>query len=98
MEITNTTLSDAPLPDTHGVRLSAIRIALILMGALIALPAFVMGARLNEAMGTRASIIASLTGGFILSCIAAPAAVVGARSRLSSYQLLLAAVGYRGGK
>jgi cytosine permease len=98
MQVTNTTLADAPLPDTQGASLNAIRIALILMGALIALPAFVMGAKLNEAMGTRGSIIASLAGGFILSCIAASAAVVGARSRLSSYQLILAAFGYRGGK
>jgi cytosine permease len=98
MQITNTTLADAPLPDTRGARLNAIRIALILMGALIALPAFVMGAKLNEAMGTRNAIIAAISGGFILSCIAAAAAVVGARSRLSSYQLILAAFGYRGGK
>jgi len=98
MQITNTTLADAPLPDTQGARLNAIRIALILMGALIALPAFVMGAKLNEAMGTRNSIIAAVAGGFILSCIAASAAVVGARSRLSSYQLILSAFGYRGGK
>ena len=98
MQVTNTTIVDAPLPDTQGVRLNAIRIALILMGALIALPAFVMGAKLNEAMGTRGAIIAALAGGFILSCIAAAAAVVGARSRLSSYQLILAAFGYRGGK
>ncbi|HEY2402747.1 MAG TPA: cytosine permease, partial [Steroidobacteraceae bacterium] len=98
MQVTNTTLVDAPLPDTQGARLNAIRIALILMGALIALPAFVMGAKLNEAMGTRDSMIAAGAGGFILSCIAASAAVIGSRSRLSSYQLILAAFGYRGGK
>ena len=60
MQLTNTTLVDAPLPDTQGPRLNAIRIALILMGALIALPAFVMGAKLNEAMGTRDSMIAAV--------------------------------------
>jgi cytosine permease len=98
LQVTNTTLVDAPLPDTQGSRLNAVRIALILMGALIALPAFVMGAKLNESMGTRNSMIAAVVGGFILSCIAASAAVVGARSRLSSYQLILAAFGYRGGK
>jgi cytosine permease len=98
MQVTNTTLADVPLPDTQGARLNAIRIALILMGALIALPAFVMGAKLNEAMGTRGASIAALAGGFILFCIAGAAAVVGARSRLSSYQLILAAFGYRGGK
>ena len=48
--------------------------------ATIALPAFVMGASLNGAMGTRGSIIASIVGGFVLACIAAAAAVVGAHS------------------
>jgi cytosine permease len=90
--------AEAPLPDTVGAAVSGVRIALILMGATIALPAFVMGASLNEAMGTRGSIIASIVGGFVLACIAAAAAVVGAHSRLSSYQLILRAFGSRGGK
>jgi cytosine permease len=77
---------------------SALRLALILMGALIALPAFVMGAHLNAELGTRGAIIASLGGGFVLACIAASAAVVGAHSRLSSYELILLAFGHTGGK
>ena len=87
----------APLPDTAGAALSGLRIALILLGATIALPAFVMGATLNDAMGTRGAIVAGILGGFILACIAAAAAVVGAHSRLSSYQLILCAFGSRGG-
>src|ERR1700761_1369596 len=90
--------AEAPLPDTVGAAVSGVRIALILMGATIALPAFVMGASLNAAMGPRCSIIASIVGGFVLACIAAAAAVVGAHSRLSSYQLILRAFGSRGGK
>jgi len=90
--------AEAPLPDTVGAAVSGLRIALILMGATIALPAFVMGATLNDAMGTRGSIIASIVGGFVLACIAAAAAVVGAHSRLSSYQLILRAFGSSGGK
>jgi cytosine permease len=90
--------ADAPLPDTVGAAVSGLRIALILMGATIALPAFVMGATLNGAMGTRGSIIASIAGGFVLACIAAAAAIVGAHSRLSSYQLILRAFGSRGGR
>jgi hypothetical protein len=43
--------AEAPLPDTVGAAVSGVRIALILMGATIALPAFVMGASLNGAMG-----------------------------------------------
>lgn len=89
---------EAPLPDTARASVSGLRIALILMGATIALPAFVMGATLNGAMGTRGSIIASILGGFVLACIAAAAAIVGAHSRLSSYQLILRAFGSRGGK
>src|SRR6201999_2785275 len=88
----------APLPDTAGGAGDGLRIALILLGATIALPAFVMGATLNAAMGTRGAIVASIVGGFVLACIAAAAAVVGAHSRLSSYQLILSAFGARGGK
>ncbi len=91
-------VAEAPLSDTVGAQLSGLRVALILMGATIALPAFVMGATLNGAMGTRGSLIASVLGGFVLACIAAAAAVVGAHSRLSSYQLILRAFGSRGGK
>jgi cytosine permease len=90
--------AQAPLPDTAGAAVSGVRIALILLGATIALPAFVMGASLNRAMGTRGAIVASIVGGFVLACIAAAAAIVGAHSRLSSYQLILRAFGARGGK
>jgi cytosine permease len=78
--------------------LSGLRIAMILMGALIALPAFVMGAKLNQSLGTGGSVAASLGGGFVLACIAAAAAIVGARSRLSSYALIVRAFGATGGK
>jgi len=74
------------------------RIAMILMGALIALPAFVMGSELNQSLGTTKAIVASLCGGFVLACIAAAAAVVGAHSRLSSYELIVLAFGTTGGK
>ena len=56
------------------------------------------GSEAQRGDGHARSMIAAVAGGFILSCIAASAAVVGARSRLSSYQLVLAAFGYRGGK
>src|ERR1700744_942393 len=90
--------AEAPLPDTVGAAVSGLRIALILLGATLALPAFMMGAPLTAAMGPRGAIIASIAGGFVLACIAAAAAVVGAHSRLSSYQLILRAFGSRGGK
>lgn len=97
----DTTQSDtalSPLPDTQSASVSALRIALIFMGALIALPAFLTGAKLNEAMGTRNGIIAAIAGGFVLACISAAAAVVGAHSRLSSYQLIISAFGASGGR
>ncbi|WP_157221012.1 SLC5/6 family protein [Flavisphingomonas formosensis] len=77
---------------------NGLRIAMILMGALIALPAFVMGSELNEALGTGRAIVASIGGGFVLACIATAAAVVGAHSRLSSYELIVLAFGETGGK
>jgi cytosine permease len=91
--ISGTQGNGAALPLVSGVG-----IALILVGAIVALPAFIMGSELNRSLGTRGSIIASLGGGFVLACIAGAAAVAGARARASSYELIVLAFGDAGGK
>ncbi|SOE68031.1 Purine-cytosine permease [Burkholderia sp. OK233] len=87
--------STSPVPDEQTV--SGWRIAMILMGVIIALPAFAMGAQLAHTMGARGALASSLLGGMLLSIIAMLAAVAGARSRLSSYVLIVEAFGTRGG-
>jgi len=91
----NNDYSTSPVPADQTV--SGFRIAMILMGVIIALPAFAMGAQLAHSMGTRAALAGSWIGGLLLSIIAMLAAVAGARSRLSSYLLIVNAFGTRGG-
>ncbi|WP_175821258.1 cytosine permease [Burkholderia sp. BCC0419] len=74
------------------------RIGLILVGVMIALPAFMMGAELSHSLGAAGAIAASFGGGVILMLIALPAAFAGARSRLSTYMLIIDAFGSVGGR
>ncbi|WP_423358748.1 hypothetical protein [Pseudomonas citronellolis] len=82
----------------HGEGLGAWRLGLILMGALIALPCFVTGAELAHALGRQQALLACLGGGAVLLLLALPAAYAGARSRLSTYMLILDAFGSVGGR
>ncbi|MFL9959434.1 hypothetical protein PQR65_39350 [Paraburkholderia nemoris] len=78
--------------------LSGWHIGTILLGALIALPAFMMGSELGNGLGARGALIASLAGGLVVTLIALPGAIAGARSRLSSYMLIIETFGTLGGK
>lgn len=89
---------DGPADIPESQRIGGIRIALVLLGVMIALPAFVMGATLSRALGVTGGIKASLIGGAILSLVALPAAIAGARSRQTSYVLIQRAFGTQGGK
>ncbi|MDB5368154.1 MAG: codB 1 [Rhodospirillales bacterium] len=75
-----------------------IRMLLILLGMVIALPVFVMGAQLGRGLGLYGVTIGCFAGGLLLAAIAVPTAIVGARARLSTYMLINAAFGSTGGK
>ncbi len=75
-----------PVPGHIGI--SGWRIALIKVGVLIALPAFIMGAKLGFTMGFERSVIAFFSGGAILFILGAGTATVGARTRLSTAMLI----------
>lgn len=83
-------------PVAAAAQLHGARILLILLGLMIALPAFVMGAELSYALGAERAMAASLMGGAMLAAIAALCGVAGARSRLSTYMLIIDAFGSRG--
>jgi cytosine permease len=76
----------------------AVRIALVIVAGLVALPAFAIGAELDAALGVKGVIEASLGGGAILASVAVLAAIAGARSGLSTYALIINAFGIQGGK
>ena len=79
-------------------RIGAIRIVLILLAVMIALPAFVMGAELNHALGAGRATTASFLGGAILAVIAAMTGATGAATRKNTYMLIGDAFGEHGAK
>ncbi|MDF3934537.1 hypothetical protein [Pseudomonas citronellolis] len=81
-----------------GQGLAGWRIGLILMGAMIALPSFMTGAELAHSLGPGGALLACLGGGLILLLVALPAAYAGARSRLTTYMLIMDAFGSVGGR
>jgi len=76
----------------------ALRIVLILVAVMIALPAFVTGAELAHALGTRRGIWAAFGGGALLAVVAGLAGAAGARARASTYELIRQAFGHRGAR
>jgi cytosine permease len=85
-------------PSDTGARIGALRIVLILLAVMIALPAFVMGAELNHALGAREATMASFLGGAVLACIAAMTGATGAATRKNTYMLIGDAFGEHGAK
>lgn len=83
-------------PVANDALIHGIRIVLIQLGLMIALPAFVFGAELIHTFGATRAIGASFMGGLILAVIGTLGGVAGARSRLSTYMLIINAFGTRG--
>lgn len=79
-------------------RVGVLRIVLILLALMIALPAFVTGAQLAHAMGAAQAAWASLGGGLLLAGVAAWGGATGARHRASTYELIRDAFGEHGGR
>lgn len=77
--------------------LPAYRIGVMLLGANISLPVFVVGGQLGAGIGLAATAFASLWAGLILAILTGACAYAGARSRLTTYVLIANAFGRRGG-
>ena len=89
--------TDTPAPGA-APRVGALRIVLILLAVMIALPAFVMGAELSHALGARHMAVATLSGGVILAVISAMGGAVGAHTRKTTYELIRDAFGTQGAR
>lgn len=92
---TNEEYTLAPVPET--ATFPAWRIGVMLLGANISLPVFVVGGQLGAGIGLGATAAASLWAGLILAAITGACAYAGARSRLTTYVLITNAFGCRGG-
>ena len=77
---------------------SGFQIGIVLIGISITLPLMYSAGELAQGTGLGKAMIAAITGALILSLLSVPAAIVGARTRLSSYMIIEHTFGYVGAK
>ena len=83
-----------PVPAAHQV--GWLRVALVSAMVAFSLPTFITGAEVFLATDNRTALAAVVTGGALLTLIAALCGVIGTRTHLSSYMLARIAFGIRG--
>ncbi len=86
--------STTPVPKEKSV--SGFRVALVVVGVSIALPAFLSGARIGLALGFTDAVIAFVTGGIILAIVGSMTAIVASQARLTTYMLVQFSFGPKG--
>ncbi|MDX1406181.1 MAG: cytosine permease, partial [Woeseiaceae bacterium] len=85
-----------PVADEETV--SGFQIGIVLIGISITLPLLYSAGELVRGTGLSKGIASALLGALILSIMSVPAAIVGARTRLSSYMIIEHTFGYVGAK
>ncbi|MFK7830265.1 MAG: cytosine permease [Congregibacter sp.] len=75
-----------------------LQISIVLIGIAITLPLMYSAGELAQSFGFRRAVIATVIGAVILSLMSVPAAIVGAKTRLSSYMIIEHTFGYAGAK
>lgn len=88
--------SRTPVAESETV--SGFQIGVVLIGISITLPLMYSAGELALGIGLGKAIVATLTGALILSLMSIPAAIVGVRSRLSSYMIIEHTFGFAGAK
>lgn len=84
------------VPDSETVH--GLRVALVLIGIAITIPAFLTGAELGLAMGLNQASIVIPAGALFLCVIGCLAAVIAAQSRLTTYMIIQFSFGRSGAK
>ncbi|QIB67024.1 cytosine permease [Kineobactrum salinum] len=85
-----------PVPREKTVH--GLRVALVLIGIAITIPAFLTGAELGLSMGLSRAVPVVLAGGAVLCVIGCFVAVIAARTRLTTYAIIEYAFGVMGAK
>jgi len=88
--------SRTPVDESEAV--SGFQIGVVLIGISITLPLMYSAGEVVQGIGLSKAIIATLTGALILSLMSIPAAIVGVKTRLSSYMIIEHTFGYAGAK
>ena len=78
--------STAPVPEDQSV--PGYRVAVVCIGIAFTLTGLYMGSEIGLALGLERGVDAAIVGSVILVALSIPAAVVGARTRLSTYMIL----------
>jgi len=94
--VTSGEFSTNPVP--AGETVHGLRVALVLIGIAITIPAFLTGSELGLAMGLRNVSVAIAVGSVFLCAIGCLAAVIAAQSRLTTYMIIEFSFGVRGAK
>lgn len=85
-----------PVPDTDTY--SGLHIALIIVGGVIGIPAFLQASQVGGSLGLQAASYAFATGCLILGVLGGLTSYVGAKTRYSTYMLTEFAFGRQGAK
>ena len=88
--------SRVPVDEADAV--SGFQIGIVLIGISITLPLMYSAGELALGAGFADAVIATLAGALLLSLMSIPAAIVGVKSRLSSYMIIEHTFGYAGAK
>jgi cytosine permease len=86
--------ADAKVPD--GATVNGLQIALIISGIGATLPMFTLGTQIASAQGLRMTVLIALLSCGMVGLLAVFTSVVGARCRVSTYQILERSFGSRG--
>jgi cytosine permease len=90
--------ASARTPVTDDETVSGFQVGIVIVGISITLPLLYSAGELARGIGLSKGIISAVTGALILSVMSVPAAIVGARTRLSSYMIIEHTFGYAGAK
>lgn len=85
-----------PVADEESV--SGFQVGIVIVGISITLPLLYSAGELVRGIGLSKAIIAAVTGALILSLMSVPVAIVGSRTRLSSYMIVEHTFGFAGAK
>lgn len=77
---------------------SGVSIGVVLVGMMLTLPIFVLAGEVLAALGAAAGVAAVFIGGVILAVIASVTGYVGAKTRLSTYSIIIAPFGTLGAR
>ncbi|MEO0436432.1 MAG: cytosine permease [Pseudomonadota bacterium] len=90
--------ADARTPVDSSEAVSGLQLGTVLIGISITLPLMYSAGELAQGIGFKKAALAALIGALVLSLMSVPAAIVGAKTRLSSYMIIEHTFGYAGAK